>query len=89
MKAAAFFALALLLAGCASTRYELASFPLGGAQAGTGYAPYSPSRVNTLQLEKDSEDILAGPMDPVARHACAKLPPAERIKWPGCLGKLW
>jgi hypothetical protein len=80
----------LSLSACAtSTRYELASSQLGGTQAVTGYAPYTPERLSTLRLEKQSEDMLAGPMDPIARHDCAKLLPAERIKWPACLGKLW
>lgn len=78
----------LSLSACAtSTRYEVASYQLGSAQAATGYAPYTPERLSTLRLEKQSEDMLAGPMDPIVRHDCAKLPPAERIKWPACLGK--
>ena len=80
----------LLLAACAtSTRYEPASPSLGGAPSTTGYAPYTPQHLNALQLEKRSEEVLAGPMDPIARHDCAKLVPSERIKWPACLGRLW
>ncbi len=84
---AAFFGLVLMFAGCASTRYELDSPPLGGARAATGYAPYTPKHVNALQLEKDAEVILA--TDPRIYHDCAKMTPAERVKWPACRGKLW
>jgi hypothetical protein len=78
----------LLLAACAtSTRYELASPSLGGARNATGYAPYTPARVNALQLEKDNEVILA--TDPAIYHDCAKMTPAQRVKWPVCRGRLW
>lgn len=84
---AAFLGLVLLLAGCTSTRYELGALPLGGARAATGYAPYTPKHMKALQLEKDNELILA--TDPMIRHDCAKMTPAERVKWPACRGKLW